>query len=66
LAPSLRCEGSWLESSSSAALLAPTMADYFLNSMPEFTVSGDSWIRLLVIKELMSIADVKDSHPLDQ
>jgi hypothetical protein len=35
------------------------MADYFLNSMPEFTVSGDSWIRLLVIKELMSIADVK-------
>jgi hypothetical protein len=42
------------------------MADYFLNSMPEFTVSGDSWIRLLVIKELMSIADVKDSHLLDQ
>jgi len=42
------------------------MADYFLSSMPEFTVSGDSWIRLLVIKELMPIADVKDSHPLDQ
>jgi hypothetical protein len=39
--------------------IAPTMVDYFLNSMPEFTISGDSWIRLLVIKELMSTAGAK-------